>query len=47
MDGVTGEVAFNDDGDRINPAYEIINIQENGHGVIIGHYGREKVSVYS
>ncbi|XP_076233083.1 glutamate ionotropic receptor NMDA type subunit 1 [Calliopsis andreniformis] len=35
-DGLTGKVAFDDNGDRIYAEYDIINIKENGERVSVG-----------
>nr|CAG4640619.1 EOG090X00ST [Eulimnadia texana] len=38
LDGVTGKIAFDDNGDRLYSEYEIVNIQEPGHQLYIGQY---------
>lgn len=50
--GLTGKVAFDENGDRINAEYDVINIQEfNDTGVMrkdhvpVGQYKYNKVSI--
>lgn len=50
-DGLTGKVAFDDHGDRINAEYDIINVQEvNESGIVhkkevaVGQFVFNKVS---
>ncbi|XP_049846549.1 glutamate [NMDA] receptor subunit 1 [Schistocerca gregaria] len=38
LDGATGKVAFDDNGDRINAEYDIVNVQENQRKVSVGKY---------
>uniref|UniRef100_UPI00147906F5 glutamate [NMDA] receptor subunit 1 isoform X2 n=1 Tax=Osmia lignaria TaxID=473952 RepID=UPI00147906F5 len=38
VDGATGRVAFDDNGDRIYAEYDIINIKEDGEHVSVGQY---------
>lgn len=38
LDGTTGKVAFDDNGDRIFAEYDIVNIKENGTPVSVGQY---------
>lgn len=38
MNGETGKVAFDDQGDRINAEYEIVNIQRRKSQVAVGKY---------
>nr|XP_012147215.1 PREDICTED: glutamate [NMDA] receptor subunit 1 isoform X3 [Megachile rotundata] len=38
IDGATGRVAFDDNGDRIYAEYDIINIKEDGEHVSVGQY---------
>ena len=42
--GLTGNIAFNDQGDRIESLYEIINIQ-HGKQKVIGTYRSNTVSI--
>ena len=41
--GVTGQVSFNMEGDRLNPVYNIMNVQQT-RTVAVGIYGSRKVS---
>ena len=41
--GVTGELAFNGAGDRLNPEYQIVNVYPKSKS-IVGTYGAYKVS---
>lgn len=41
--GVTGQVSFNMEGDRLNPVYNIMNVQPT-RTVAVGIYGSRKVS---
>ena len=41
---ITGNIAFNDEGDRIESLYEIINIQ-HGQSKVVGSYRSNAVSL--
>lgn len=41
---MTGKVAFDDNGDRINAEYNIVNIQEQAKQVSVGQYLYSNVS---
>uniref|UniRef100_A0A0B7A178 Glutamate receptor n=1 Tax=Arion vulgaris TaxID=1028688 RepID=A0A0B7A178_9EUPU len=41
MDGETGQVSFSEAGDRLNPMYEIININGNQRAVSVGLFGHK------
>lgn len=43
INGETGKVAFDDQGDRINAEYEIVNIQRRKVQVAVGKYFFNKV----
>lgn len=38
VNGATGKVAFDDNGDRINAEYDVVNVQDNQHQVSVGQY---------
>ncbi|CAG0880390.1 unnamed protein product [Darwinula stevensoni] len=38
IDGYTGKVAFDENGDRMNAEYEVVNVQSGGHSVPVGNY---------
>ncbi|KAG8230219.1 hypothetical protein J437_LFUL010847 [Ladona fulva] len=39
LNGETGKVAFDDNGDRINAEYDVVNVQERGEQISVGqHY---------
>lgn len=42
--GETGQVAFDDNGDRIYAEYDVINIREKQHKKIVGKYFYDNVS---
>ncbi len=42
-DGLTGRVAFDSLGDRINAEYRVINVQRGGNTVEVGQYRYSKV----
>ena len=42
-DGITGSIKFNEEGDRIESLYEIINIQQ-GQPIVVGTYRSNTVS---
>lgn len=42
--GETGQVAFDDNGDRIYAEYDVINIREKQHKKIVGKYYYDNVS---
>lgn len=46
MTGATGKVAFDDNGDRINAEYDVVNLQAPGKHISIGHYFYNSVSIY-
>ncbi len=43
IQGITGNIAFNEEGDRIESLYEIINIQQ-GQMKVVGTYRTNTVS---
>jgi len=43
LHGRTGNVSFNDAGDRVNAVYEIVNMQATG-GVVVGNCVVDNVS---
>jgi len=45
LQGKTGEMAFNEDGDNEKPIYEVVNTRQDSVKVI-GHYGGRQVSYY-
>lgn len=45
LNGVTGNVAFNDEGDRVESLYEVINIQ-NDRIETVGTYRTNTVSEF-
>lgn len=44
--GETGQVAFDDNGDRIYAEYDVINIREKQHKKIVGKYFYDNVSTF-
>ena len=38
INGSTGNVAFDDNGDRINAEYDIVNVQSNQTQISVGQY---------
>ncbi|XP_034243421.1 glutamate [NMDA] receptor subunit 1 isoform X2 [Thrips palmi] len=38
LDGQTGKVAFDENGDRVNAEYDVVNIKENQVQEAVGHY---------
>lgn len=42
--GETGQVAFDDNGDRIYAEYDVINVLEKQHKKIVGKYFYDNVS---
>lgn len=44
ISGVTGKVAFDDNGDRINAEYDVMNVQEPGILTVVGQYLYNSVS---
>ncbi|XP_018320264.1 glutamate [NMDA] receptor subunit 1 [Agrilus planipennis] len=44
LNGETGKVAFDDQGDRINAEYDVVNIQRNKNQVAVGKYYFHKQS---
>lgn len=38
MNGATGKVAFDDNGDRINAEYDVVNVQGPGLPTTVGQY---------
>ncbi|KAK3098360.1 hypothetical protein FSP39_018756 [Pinctada imbricata] len=44
ISGITGQVSFNNDGDRLNPLYFIKNVQPANKITEIGYYGNKQVS---
>lgn len=45
INGATGKVAFDDNGDRIYAEYDIINVHEMNHKYPVGQYYFNPVSV--
>lgn len=45
LNGATGKVAFDDNGDRIFAEYEIINVIEKKEHKAVGHYYYNTVSI--
>lgn len=43
LDGLTGKVAFDDNGDRINAEYQVININSRRQKNAVGKYAYSKV----
>lgn len=41
--GETGQVAFDDNGDRINAEYEVVNALEEGQSKVVGRYFYDEV----
>ncbi|XP_059153871.1 glutamate receptor ionotropic, NMDA 1-like isoform X2 [Physella acuta] len=41
MLGETGQVSFSEEGDRLNPMYEILNVNGNGMKMSVGLYGHK------
>ena len=44
VNGYTGKVAFDENGDRINAEYEVVNMQSGGRSVTVGNYKYSGVS---
>ena len=44
LSGQTGNIAFNEQGDRIESLYDIINIQ-NGQAIVVGSYRSNTVKI--
>ncbi len=44
LDGQTGKVAFDENGDRVNAEYDVVNVKENQVQEAVGHfvYSREQ-----
>lgn len=47
LNGATGKVAFDDQGDRINAEYNIVNIQKRKQEVVVGKHYFNRVSFSS
>lgn len=43
MNGITGNIEFNEEGDRIESLYDIVNVQD-GQLRTVGHYRTNTVS---
>lgn len=46
LNGETGKVAFDDQGDRINAEYNLINVQRKKKKVVVGKFFFKRVSPY-
>jgi hypothetical protein len=42
---ITGQISFNNDGDRLNPIYIFKNVQKYGKIVPVGYYGNKEVNI--
>ncbi|NP_001191411.1 NMDA-type glutamate receptor precursor [Aplysia californica] len=42
LNGETGQVSFNSEGDRLNPMYDIMNINGNRRSMSVGLYGHQE-----
>jgi len=42
---ITGQISFNNDGDRLNPIYIFRNVQKYGKIVPVGYYGNKEVNI--
>ena len=47
LNGETGKVAFDDNGDRINAEYDVVNVQASGKQFSVGTYFHNSVSIRS
>ena len=45
MNGTTGQVSFNKDGDRLNPVYFYKNVVPGNNIIDVGHYDSRQVNI--